>query len=792
MASRLIDFSQPPVSYPADMQWTYWWNGKQHEPVVYERPLTREQLAQGQAILFDIEKLPRFLKSRLFKYIEHLRKEKTPKEVHNWLVFKFHKSIYQRLLSVNARYGLTKDKRQFLLDRDFDQAMFFNRLPDAHDKILRHMAKTFADASDNLFAELADQAIAENNGDREVLLNLKVINPIYQQLGQLITYLHVTPLFWGKAQKGKLTPENALSGLNRLTNEDWWLKKLKAHRQRWRESLHIAFGDVNSDKTPYASKNAVREVRAQRLANMNYLEMMDIQDVESGDRFDLMEKVLASIANPKIRRMELMAQAAGIQKVAEERGDIGLFITLTTPSKYHPTKQINVSKDEKKKKVLINEKWNNSAYTPKDGQRYLVKVWAKIRTAFKDNDINVYGIRVVEPHHDATPHWHMMMFLDKSQRASAIEIMRKYALEEDGEERGAKKHRFEAKHLNKGGATGYLAKYISKNIDGYALEGEVDDESGELLTEVASAVTAWASTWRIPQFHMFGLPSKGVWRECRRVRGVSIADKLGDIAEKVRASADAGDFAAYIEHQGGPNVKRHLQTLLVARTVADEPNSYDEEVMRVIGLCSPLKSGDLVKTRERQYRLVRKSKQDIEAIEHKRKLETGRVLTLKSAISAPRSPVNNCGSGSSPDIKNPHDRGLKSPVWGISEPEYFDLHAQYSDWEKSFGEVLEHKKNQRIISTVSLSENQERLIPEFKAFAEKMGLDLPPDTMWSMVMNGMRLSYGDEVIWLENGKIQISSTKSEKVNFEEVKQKNISNTRDRVMAKVNKLRGKND
>lgn len=73
-----------------------------------------------------------------------------------------------------------------------------------------------------------------------------------------------------------------------------------------------------------------------------------------------------------------------------------------------------------------------------------------------------------------------------------------------------------------------------------------------------------------------------------------------------------------------------------------------------------------------------------------------------------------------------------------------------------------------------------------------MGLDLPPDTMWSMVMNGMRLSYGAEVIWFENGKIQISSTKSGKDNFEEMKQKNISNTRDRVMAKVNKLRGIND
>lgn len=88
---------------------------------------------------------------------------------------------------------------------------------------------------------------------------------------------------------------------------------------------------------------------------------------------------------------------------------------------------------------------------------------------------------------------------------------------------------------------------------------------------------------------------------------------------------------------------------------------------------------------------------------------------------------------------------------------------------------------------MSLSENQECLIPEFKAFAEKMGLNLPPDTMWSMVMNGMRPSYGDEVIWFENGKVQISSANSEKVNFEEVKKENIEKRRDRVMDKFRKI-----
>ncbi|MNC22510.1 Bacteriophage replication protein GPA [compost metagenome] len=74
-----------------------------------------------------------------------------------------------------------------------------------------------------------------------------------------------------------------------------------------------------------------------------------------------------------------------------------------------------------------------------------------MRTAFKDNDINVYGMRVVEPHHDGTPHWHMMLFCQPDHREQVIGIMRRYSLKEDGDERGAAKNRFECKHLNKGG-----------------------------------------------------------------------------------------------------------------------------------------------------------------------------------------------------------------------------------------------------------------------------------------------------------------------------------------------------
>lgn len=114
------------------------------------------------------------------------------------------------------------------------------------------------------------------------------------------------------------------------------------------------------------------------------------------------------------------------------------------------------------------------------------------------------------------------------------------------------------------GAVGYIAKYITKNIDGYALDGDVDFETGKPLTEMAAAVTTWVTTWRIPQFQFYKLPSKSVYRKCRRLRSVSVADKLGEIAEQVRKAADEGDFAAYIQAQGGPCTPRNQQNLRVA------------------------------------------------------------------------------------------------------------------------------------------------------------------------------------------------------------------------------------
>ncbi|EFD0690983.1 replication endonuclease [Escherichia coli] len=604
-------------------QYAYSWNAP-CEAIGRDRPLTRAEFRQVQAVLFKIDRLPFFLCSHFTSRYNYIRRTKSP--VHGLFYLKktFEERLWPRLERVNQVYGMDTSKSiRLLSERDE-----FETLPDMNDKVMKKFAARLSAQIFMAYEEFSDE-YTEAYGSKEALFTDDAQSYLYGQLAGAVRALNITPMYWKKYLKGQMTIRMAYSAIARMMNNEWWVSQLKAQRMRWRESLLIAAGEVNKDRSSYASKSAIRDVHARRLANLEYLKSCELENKVTGERIDLISKVMASISNPEIRRMELMNTIAGIERYAASVGDVGMFITITTPSKYHPTRQVGKGEN---KTVQLNHGWNDEAYTPKDGQRYLCGIWSKMRTAFKDNDLQVYGMRVVEPHHDATPHWHMMLFCKRSQRKQITDIMRRYAMKEDGNERGAARNRFEAKHLNKGGAAGYIAKYIAKNIDGYALDGQLDKDTGKPLKDTASAVTAWASTWRIPQFKPIGIPTMGAYRELRKLpRGVSIARDFDERVEAARAAADEGEFDFYIAAQGGANVRRDDQTVRVARTTTDEVNEYEEDIERVVGIYAPhLGAGHIRITRTSEWRIVPKAV----AVEP---------LTLKSGIAAPRSPVNNCG-----------------------------------------------------------------------------------------------------------------------------------------------------
>jgi hypothetical protein len=338
---------------------------------------------------------------------------------------------------------------------------------------------------------------------------------------------------------GITPPDEAVldaGALARMTSEHWLRRQLRKVLGRALERVAIAAGQVHRHAGLYVSEDTYVRRQQQKKRNAETLEGLEIAN-EEGEAYGLAEIARHSLANPSNRRAEVMTRIRGFEEVSKKTGDSAVFITLTCPSRFH----VRFAKTGEQ-----NPRYDDS--TPRQAQQYLCAVWARIRAKLKRQGIHIYGFRVAEPHHDATPHWHMLFFLEPGQESEFERIFRHYALADSPDEPGALERRVEWVKIDpsKGTATGYIAKYISKNLDAHRVDQDFEGCDGPTG---AKRVEAWAATWGIRQFQQIGGSPVGVWRELRRLRGKPVDCP---IAEPIRLAADQGDWCGYVTGMGGP------------------------------------------------------------------------------------------------------------------------------------------------------------------------------------------------------------------------------------------------
>lgn len=547
----------------------------------------------------------------------------------------------------------------------------FNQLADSTDEDIDLLAQDIAIYANAALAEVSETCAA--------LSPVEYSKRMLREGSRLVAYFGlIAP--W--ASRRKMPLDEIAASIRKMLDDRFWSRLLRKYARRWREHLHIAFGDVRRDVSPYCSKNHVTQWDARRKRSRAIMSRLELEDQVTGERMSLIEQIDKSVSNPEKRRVELMTRIGGFEKVATESGYAGSFFTLTAPSKYHAYTAFGHR----------NHKWNGAS--PRRTQRYLNQIWQQIRAELARREIPVFGLRVAESHHDGTPHWHGLLFTAPEHTAELQEVMEDYATREDEDElkgKAGKQPRFELKPIDPalGSATGYVVKYISKNIDGYALDGESDHESGRPLKETAKHATAWASCWGIRQFQFLGGAPVSVWRELRRLKNQDLADRVSPVFGELHRAAHAGDWQGYITLQGGPFVSRSRLVLRAWYQYKNEPSSYGEYQKAIKGLVMPASSIPPVETRLHSYRIVKMKPKSSD------RADPG--FDLKGASAPSWTRVNNCTEykkHTDPPPLNPPDMTVPA---GEVQPEQFEIGQLSQDQRKQIAEdIRNHKSNQRV------------------------------------------------------------------------------------------------
>ena len=257
--------------------------------------------------------------------------------------------------------------------------------------------------------------------------------------------------------------------LNKVKNEKIKLgdgeKKDFYNCKRCKESVKKQFGNVESYLS-YLRDEFIRIAKEKEQNTKNYLDkhvlrMLDMNEFV-GMSFSLKKKAELDYRYYK-------GVSDYINKVAEEKGLVPIFLTYTLPSEYHPT----TTKTGKRE-------WNpnyNPNYTINDGYKLLQKAFRELTRYFKKKETNknlddIPYIRMMEYHKDYTVHGHAVVFLPESLvelfEAKFHRIRKQFKLGEQ--------YDFEIlKDKSKG--SGYLLKYLRKTMlseneaDLYVLDG---------------------------------------------------------------------------------------------------------------------------------------------------------------------------------------------------------------------------------------------------------------------------------------------------------------------------------
>ncbi|WP_223281912.1 replication endonuclease, partial [Xenorhabdus griffiniae] len=212
------------------------------------------------------------------------------------------KTFVDRIL---PRVNLVTERYQ-IQEIEADNALYmarFNRIPDMSREDLELLANDIAEFVIQKLQAVADDMLPEDS-------DLKRAYVLYMRAAAITKAYRQDAPYWDKLTDRFFDEKQAIAAISRMTLDKWWLGRLRRLSAEWREHLQISINRVSKKASTYASKTTISEWKEQKHRTKDFIKSMELED-EEGNRVSLVDKYYGSVANPAIRRTEMMVRIRG-------------------------------------------------------------------------------------------------------------------------------------------------------------------------------------------------------------------------------------------------------------------------------------------------------------------------------------------------------------------------------------------------------------------------------------------------------------------------------------------------
>ncbi len=222
-------------------------------------------------------------------------------------------------------------------------------------------------------------------------------------------------LAWAARLLGAPVPgDNLPSRMARVADARFWRRAIRLRLMRERENFFLRLRLVGRGAERYVSdaQLSARLSQLRRQAEWMKNTVLVPRYMVPGDAADGLLTLDQVASSPRARFSKLYSFVQAMDAISVEQGLATGMLTLTLEPEWHPNPSHGANS------------WNGSS--PRAAHQSMATRWQSILRDLDRLGVGLSGLRVVEPHQDACPHWHLWLLYRPDAEQQILETVMRY------------------------------------------------------------------------------------------------------------------------------------------------------------------------------------------------------------------------------------------------------------------------------------------------------------------------------------------------------------------------------